>query len=905
MIETAKTLMGGGKAFVVAAFVAATAIADTAWDNPAGGNIADGGNWTNGVPSSGTASVAPPLSGSLTLSEDFSSGSAQWFFNGTGNITLDLGAERTLTCPYRVFVRPGAVATLASGTWKMTGDRFFVGDNASDATFIVDGAGSALYGHTSGNYYIEVGSANGVNSRNNLLLVRNGGLVNGGVVIGRLANGDAREFCGTNTFRVTGQGSRFVSQIYQLEIGCQQGMSHAIFDDHAAATLSNAQSVRMGVRYTDNNRSLAGDQNLLRVATGASLDASGAIYVGFTSASNTFEVLDGATATAETFSTSYEKNANVKNGRAPFGNRVVVSGEDARLTVTGESYLGHVDGSHGDSMLIANGGVFVNTGVPLDIGYKGWGCSVCLTNGGSWNPDNFVYLGTYSRSNTLEVAEGSEMILGNQLRHSFYLPSDGMPSGWNKVLVHGKGAKLRVASNSPVRVARFSDSLCDEMRVEDGGMIVQESVFQSPYNAVIDNDPSKWTRGGTSSNFVLSVVGEGSVYDFQSSNFELSYNENDISTNMFNRIYVAGGGALVMTAGNAVCNIANGKTVKTAYCADNMFHIGPGGRFLHVVAATNSGSCNFRLGNNASACRNTVRVEGLFAYTNTMASYTTNTCNVRIGGSGSSNLLEVVNGGEMTVNGAQFIVGNSAEGAWNSAYVGSNSVLHIANAEVAHIGLGGSCSRLTVDGGVFDATDAMRVCFGTLISASNATFEVLNGATATVTRLVFADKAPGCTAVISNATLNIVSHKDANGYDIPSAGFMDLAYSVAGSGSDPSGARFTIAGRDGKVRVDGGLRIRNASAKLVFQVPAEGFAETPLVVGDVAEVASGASIVVEAEEDWPYGSSQTLVERANGQAFGSAADDLTLVCADDRLRVRRASGRIYVSKPNGTALIFR
>ena len=72
-----------------------------------------------------------------------------------------------------------------------------------------------------------------------------------------------------------------------------------------------------------------------------------------------------------------------------------------------------------------------------------------------------------------------------------------------------------------------------------------------------------------------------------------------------------------------------------------------------------------------------------------------------------------------------------------------------------------------------------------------------------------------------------------------------------------------------------------------------------------ADVTQGASIVVEAAEDWPYGAKQTLVELASGQTFSAAANNLAVTCTDDRLCVRRSTNSIYVYKPNGTMMIFR
>ena len=543
-----------------ASFAATVACAATSWNNPNGGDMAMANNWTNGLPAGGnSATIAIPVSGPLTLSENLNTtGAGDCVVGIRTNITFDLGAEHTLTAT-RTSVYPNSVVTLASGTWRVS-DRFFVGDNYSDATFIVDGANSALYA----NSYFQVGSSSdnaSYTSKNNLLIVRNGGLLQGCVVVGRLATA-GNELCGTNTLHVTGTGSRFISSS-ELWMGCNQGLSQGIIDDHATATLTS--NVSLGKSF-DNK--YAGDLNRLLVSGGASLTATGSAYVGHTaSASNLFEVADGATATVTNLYSSYASNANVRGGRAPFGNRVVARGEGSRLVVDSTAWLGYVRGSHDDSMLIANGASFAA---------------------------NTVFLGYYGHS-----------------------------------------------------------------------------------------------------------------------------------------------------------------------------------------------------------------------------------------------------------------------------------------------------SHLTVDGGVFTAQNKLTV--GSATSASNCVFEVLNGATVTIGRFIFADHAPNCTAVISNATLNVVG---TDGY------YLDIAFS-----DDSPNMKFVVAGRNGKVRVGGGVRIKNASAKIAFHIPAEGFAETPFV-GNFSQVYEGATIEVTADEDWPCGSRQTLMEPPNGSFWGQA-NNLTIVCNDDRLRVIRESDKIYVKKLGGFVITFR
>lgn len=561
-------------AFAVS-FAAAVACADTTWNNQNlnNGDMATEGNWNNGLPSTGVNSViAYPVSVPLTLSRDMDTG-ANFYINYPGtsplDLTLDLGTGRTLSANRTYVGWPGsrATVTLASGTWSVS-ERFFVGDGWSDATFIVDGANSALYGSTlaSGNYYIQVGNAGDgsyATSVNNLLLVRNGGLLQGGVIVGRLAKAE-NELCGTNTLHVTGSGSRFVSN-HSLYIGCKQGLSQGIIDDHATATLS--RDVILGQYLYNNSLYYVGDQNRLLVSGGALFNAAGDAYIGHTaSASNLFEVADGATATVTNLYASYASNANVRGGRAPFANRIVVRGEGSSLTVNGSASLGYVSGSHDDSMLIADGATFA--------------------------------------ANTISV------------------------------------------------------------------------------------------------------------------------------------------------------------------------------------------------------------------------------------------------------------------GVWD-----------------------GHSSRLTVDGAALSVQEKMTV--GCTVPASNCVFEVLNGATATMQRLVFGDNAPNSSAVISNATLNV-------------GGNLDLGYH-----GTSSNMTFVVAGRNGKVRSGGLVHIFNASAKIVFHIPAEGFAETPFVVGNFENIERGVTIEVTADESWPGGSRQTLVECANGQAFSAQVSKLTLVSNDDRLRVIRESDKIYVKKLGGFVITFR
>lgn len=248
-----------------------------------------------------------------------------------------------------------------------------------------------------------------------------------------------------------------------------------------------------------------------------------------------------------------------------------------------------------------------------------------------------------------------------------------------------------------------------------------------------------------------------------------------------------------------------------------------------------------------------------------------------------------------TVSRGGFFVGGKSPAVGNAAFVGVDSRLVVTNADNMQIGCSGANSSLTVSGGRLEALGAAKVIVGGQLGGSNSTLVVENGAVADVHRLIIGDKAPNCAFVISNATLNVVG--GTTGY----AGHLQAGYSAVEENSDPSGATVTIAGRTARVNVASHVSLKNATAKIRFAIPAEGFAQTPLAVsGSFETVVPGATIEVTADPDWPVGSRVTLVEAKSSGQMGN----LKLV-GGDNLKVYRSGNAIMVKKLGGMCMILR
>lgn len=162
-----------------------------------------------------------------------------------------------------------------------------------------------------------------------------------------------------------------------------------------------------------------------------------------------------------------------------------------------------------------------------------------------------------------------------------------------------------------------------------------------------------------------------------------------------------------------------------------------------------------------------------------------------------------------------------------------------------------------------------------------------------MTRLVLGDKAANCSARIDDSELTLVNHDS-----ISSGGYLDIGYTT--SGANPANATLTIAGRNGRVVADANIRMRNASAKIVFVIPDGGFANVPLTANGFGTVAAGASVHVSLAKGYDSTERNELIRV---KSAGELAK-LTFT-VDPDVYVRVVGTSVYAGKSRGTVLILR
>ena len=359
------------------------AAATTEWKPDEGGFLDEPANWTEGLPRSGYDGViGKSPSSSLTLNANTTYADAGMTIAAGQTAEFDLGEGRELTVGKAFTVGKGTTGTLKSGSIRLTDNRFFIGDNCSNSRFVVDGPTAELHGVSKtgvGNYYIQIGSLGNWNdySQDNALEVRNGGLVEGGLIMGRAIPGATRALAGTNLFHVAGLGSRYLSPTYSLYVGQMQGRAFCVIENQATASVANAY---LGTSTTFNNYTHAGSYNWLCVSNAASFQATNLLVVGNGngSVSNAVDVVDHSTLTAL------------------------------------ELRIGDTAASTGNVFRIDGAGSFAET-KKIFLGNRGPRCRLEVLNGGELSVTNAFSMGSQATAvgSTLYVGEGSTLTLKN------------------------------------------------------------------------------------------------------------------------------------------------------------------------------------------------------------------------------------------------------------------------------------------------------------------------------------------------------------------------------------------------------------------------------------------------------------------------------------------------------------
>ena len=352
-------------------------------------------------------------------------------------------------------------------------------------------------------------------------------------------------------------------------------------------------------------------------------------------------------------------------------NATYIGGTGTLLQIGAGGIWVGTNGSY-NSLVIGNGAVVNNSNSVFSVG-NGSSATVLSSNnqlvidGGTWggtNMNNDSYVGNFGVGNSLVITNGGVMDIASLSGNDFVIGSDAVSSN-NSMFVAGNGSTFRF--NQKIFVG--NDGSSNRITVAAGG--------------TINNNNGQW------------VVGDGASVSTVSSNNQLVIDGGSwVNTNMTadgivgnygvgNSFIIANGGSMRLgtaTAGSVDFIIGNQSIASN----NSMLVTGAGSvfSFTNTIYVGFSGSSN--------------------AMTVDAGGAVTNGSTFSVGGTGSGNLLMVTNGGK--VNSVTFNLGESAGALNNVAIItGSGSILTnrggASNQDFRVGNSGGSSSLRVLDGG--------------------------------------------------------------------------------------------------------------------------------------------------------------------------------------------------------------
>jgi fibronectin-binding autotransporter adhesin len=412
--------------------------------------------------------------------------------------------------------------------------------------------------------------------------------------------------------------------------------------------------------------------NSLVISNGGSVAAATGI-IGFTNTASNNSVL--VTGTNSTGASSFIIGSDLFVGGAGSGNRMEISGGGTVL-VARETVIGS-DESSSNNMVTVSGP------------HSSW-----------TNSDRFT-VGDFGSSNRLVISSGGRVDVG-----SFFFIGFETNSSNNSILVTGADSILTNSINLFVGVFGSSNSL----EISDGGEValggnafIGEQADSSNNLVTVTDSGSRLTAeslyvGSSGSGNRLAVSNGGQLHVVVVPGFSIGLSaigEQNGSSN--NSIWVTGAGSRWTNEGFLYVGSSG---------SGNSLVISNGGQ---VSSLTNSG-----IGFALNSSNNRVLVTGTNA--NGDFSTWTNTGDLGVGVSGSGNTLEIFDGGRVFA--ANMGVGVESDATSNSVVVaGSDSVL--TNSGVLSVGLGGSSNGLEISNG--GRVEGIRGYIGYGTNSSNNT----------------------------------------------------------------------------------------------------------------------------------------------------------------------------------------
>ncbi len=408
------------------------------------------------------------------------------------------------------------------------------------------------------------------------------------------------------------------------------------------------------------------------VSTGSLWTNSGDLMVGATGSYNYLEIINTGRVVNSMGYIGYDASANY--------NSVLVSGTGSVWRSTNGFAVGY--GGSYNSLIITNGGVVINTttgGVGVFLGANN--NTVLISGSGSvWSNGADFCVGLYGLGNRLTINNGGRLLTGDT--------SIGGESGAtnNTVVVTGSGS-LWCLTNGSGYLNIGENGSGNSLTISAGGQVMSTNssivsqIGSSNNSVVVTGSGSAWYNN---SNLYVGNSGSGNSLTIANSGYVSSVKGAYIGYND-----VANNNSVLVTGTNSTWELGKGTWVSGSY-----FQVGGSGSSNNLTIADGGKvkveTIDMVIGDAAGSRGNSVIVTG------TNSSWQGATSTIYVGNSGSSNRLNISNGGQ--VSDFYTFIGFLASASNNSVLVsGAGSTLTVSRQVI--VGSHGSGNSLMIENG--------------------------------------------------------------------------------------------------------------------------------------------------------------------------------------------------------------
>jgi T5SS/PEP-CTERM-associated repeat protein/autotransporter-associated beta strand protein len=405
----------------------------------------------------------------------------------------------------------------------------------------------------------------------------------------------------------------------------------------------------------------------------------------------------GALNTATTLDTCFTIKSLTVN------DTISISGNNT-LRVTGDTRVDNGSLTLNSGITLAGANNFIGT----DAGQTG---SVIVTGeDAKWTATGDLNVGFQGKNTTLEVSNGG-LVSASYTKIGGYVSSTG-----NAVTVTGEGSQLNNTNDLLVGYGGNGNSLT----LSNGGTATNVNGFITSNNnsVTVTGSGSQWTNTGV---LYVGEYGTGNSLTVADGG-KVSVTTSGMDTVVGDKVSSTGNSVTVTGAGSEFSNASTFYLGKSG--GSNTLSVQDGGRVTNY---------NARIGGDATSNNNTATVDGTCSVWNISGTQ------FRIGSGGSSNTLNITDGGTVNVTNGLTLLGRDVGSNNNTVKIsGDDSQLNTVNLTIGRNGTGNTL--IVADGGNLTLTACRSNILIAENSGSSGTLQIGNGAAAGT---VNADKITG------------------------------------------------------------------------------------------------------------------------------------------------------------------